>query len=397
MSQWRTNANNRLMMKSNLDPTPPPSAQVAPPPRRRARSSSTPTPTIGVSVLAQAAGESATFPGAVTVCVKGFEAQEFIEPNAGVPPPKSLPEVPVASGGACRTRVPVPQIVSGASPDEIIIGSCSQVSEDPNLLIDPDTGQSEPLDLKFTFPLTFTNPAVSFADGKDTARVLGLQAVFTVDASVTAVAALTLTGGTVPLRYQKSARYWRTRCEVSWSQSRSQEPDGSEVWANADRPFFRPDICPVGTDRASVTRCRWSLLVAVGRCCCCHRCCQRISERSWACWLGQPGLSSFQVAALLRGGGLGPKLPIDQPLTCSSRPRQRVLAKMHPFLGTSTATRPGRHSLLTVIDTSRRVAATAATVVTAWLLQSGGLRGPAPRTAPPAGVCAGLGTPVRRG
>jgi hypothetical protein len=102
---------------------------------------------------------------------------------------------------------------------------------------------------------------------------------------------------------------------------------GSEVWANADRPFFRPDICPVGTDRASVTRCRWSLLVAVGRCCCCHRCCQRISERSWPCWLGRPGLSSFQVAPLLRGDGLGPKLPIDQPLTCSSRPRQRVSGK----------------------------------------------------------------------
>ena len=30
---------------------------------------------------------------------------------------------------------------------------------------------------------------------------------------------------------------------------------------------------PVGTDRASVVRCRRSLLVAVGRCCCCHRCC----------------------------------------------------------------------------------------------------------------------------
>jgi hypothetical protein len=87
--------------------------------------------------------------------------------------------------------------------------------------------------------------------------------------------------------------------------------------------FSGADTCPIGTDRASVTRCRWSLLVAVGRCCCC----QRISERSWACWLGRPGLSSFQVAALLRGGGLGPKLPIDQPLTCSSRPRQRVPGK----------------------------------------------------------------------
>jgi hypothetical protein len=37
---------------------------------------------------------------------------------------------------------------------------------------------------------------------------------------------------------------------------------------------FRPGICQVGTDRASVVRCRRSLLVAVGRCRCCHRCCQ---------------------------------------------------------------------------------------------------------------------------
>ena len=65
---------------------------------------------------------------------------------------------------------------------------------------------------------------------------------------------------------------------------------------------------------------------------------------------------------------------------------------MHPFLGTSTATRPGRHPLLTVIDYSWRVAATDGTVVTAWLLQSGGLRGPAPRTAPPVG---GLRGPAR--
>src|SRR5690348_14295888 len=39
-----------------------------------------------------------------------------------------------------------------------------------------------------------------------------------------------------------------------------------------DRPFFRPDISPVGADRASVMRCRRSLLLA-GGCCCCHRCC----------------------------------------------------------------------------------------------------------------------------
>ena len=42
-----------------------------------------------------------------------------------------------------------------------------------------------------------------------------------------------------------------------------------------DRPFFRPDISPVGIDRARVMRCRRSLVLAAGCCCCCHRCCQR--------------------------------------------------------------------------------------------------------------------------
>jgi hypothetical protein len=49
------------------------------------------------------------------------------------------------------------------------------------------------------------------------------------------------------------------------------------VPAYGDLPL-RPDISPVGVDRASVVRCRRSLLLAVGRCCCCHRCCQ---PRSW--------------------------------------------------------------------------------------------------------------------
>ena len=41
----------------------------------------------------------------------------------------------------------------------------------------------------------------------------------------------------------------------------------------ADRLLFRPDISQVGADRASVMGCRRSLRVAVGRCCCFHRCC----------------------------------------------------------------------------------------------------------------------------
>ena len=43
-----------------------------------------------------------------------------------------------------------------------------------------------------------------------------------------------------------------------------------------DLPLFRPDISPVGRNRASVVRCRWWLMSAVGCCCRCHRCCQRL-------------------------------------------------------------------------------------------------------------------------
>jgi hypothetical protein len=41
-----------------------------------------------------------------------------------------------------------------------------------------------------------------------------------------------------------------------------------------DRLLFRPGISQVGVDRASVMRCRRSLLVAGGCCRCCHCCCQ---------------------------------------------------------------------------------------------------------------------------
>ena len=46
-----------------------------------------------------------------------------------------------------------------------------------------------------------------------------------------------------------------------------------------DLPLFRPDISPVGTDRARVMRCRRSLVLAAGCCCCCRRCCQLRSGR----------------------------------------------------------------------------------------------------------------------
>jgi phospholipase C len=197
VQQWRANANMRLARQSGVAAVPP-ASQAGPPVAQACTLTLNPDFYDGASVLAEAAGRpDVTFPGAVTVVVTGFQAQEFVEPYAGVPPlMASLTEVPVAGGAStCRTRVPVPQVVSGASPGEISIGSCSQVSADPNLR----TGQQEPLELTFTFPLTFTDPVVSFAFRKGTARVLGLQAAFTVDAGVTAAAQLTLVGGTLVL------------------------------------------------------------------------------------------------------------------------------------------------------------------------------------------------------
>ena len=63
-------------------------------------------------------------------------------------------------------------------------------------------------------------------------------------------------------------------------------PSGSPA---ADRPFFRPGINRVGADCASVPRCRRSLPLAVGRCCCCHRCCQPQLTLSPRLCCGRPG------------------------------------------------------------------------------------------------------------
>jgi hypothetical protein len=50
------------------------------------------------------------------------------------------------------------------------------------------------------------------------------------------------------------------------------------------RPFFRPDISQLGADLGSVMRYCWSLLSAVGRCCCCHRCCHAaVAGRTATC------------------------------------------------------------------------------------------------------------------
>jgi hypothetical protein len=63
-----------------------------------------------------------------------------------------------------------------------------------------------------------------------------------------------------------------SRCPTAWQQYWQQSRRTAMI---LDRLLFRPDISQVAADRASVVRCRRSLALAVGRCCCCHRCCQR--------------------------------------------------------------------------------------------------------------------------
>ena len=61
------------------------------------------------------------------------------------------------------------------------------------------------------------------------------------------------------------------------------------VWcASADLPLFRPDISPVGMDRASIMRCHRSLMLAIGRRCCCHPYCQpRVASAAHAVDVGE--------------------------------------------------------------------------------------------------------------
>jgi phospholipase C len=231
VQQWRVNANTRFAL-SGTAPVPPSSAYVTWPVAQACSLSLNPDSYDAVAVLAEQAGQpTVSIPGAVTVTVTGFQAKEFIEPNAGVPPLlDNLPNVPVA-GGTCQTRVPAVQIVSGASPDEITIGSCSEVSLDPNL--SPIDQVVEPA---FTFPLTFNIPAVTFAFRNGTSRVLSVQAVFTVDASVTATAQLTLTGGTTPLHNPQA-------CMIL-----------AEEITNAEKALYAAQHAPPGPDSAAQIR-----------------------------------------------------------------------------------------------------------------------------------------------
>jgi Phosphoesterase family len=196
--QWRMNADNRARRQGNQPAAP--SSQSGPPIQQACAI------TVNLAggyhrqdLLGRRMGQPAAHQShivvldAITVVVSGFQAQEFIELDAGVPPLQSadnLPEVPLPGGGTCRSRVPVVEVITAASPGEISIGSCTQLSSDPNAA----TGQQEPLQLAFTFPLIFSEPALTVALPEGTAQVIELQASFTVDASVTALAELIVAG-----------------------------------------------------------------------------------------------------------------------------------------------------------------------------------------------------------
>ena len=72
--------------------------------------------------------------------------------------------------------------------------------------------------------------------------------------------------------------------------TRTSSTTGGQGRGSNCRPSaFRPDISRVGAGRAGVMRPRQSLLVAGGRCCCCH--CQPRSAMRTGCPDRSPGLS----------------------------------------------------------------------------------------------------------
>ena len=97
---------------------------------------------------------------------------------------------------------------------------------------------------------------------------------------------------------------------------------GSRWGGAVERPsVFRPDISQVAADRAGVVRCRWSLALAVGRCCCCHRCCQlgagRPGARGLAPCRGWPASGPGRLPPSTAGRVLNSR--VSQYLTLRSR------------------------------------------------------------------------------
>lgn len=196
--QWQTNAQARNSLLSNGPQPPSPRVWPAVPQAcaftevqsfNRAQ--------IGTST------SPVTFPNAVSIQVNGFEPQEFIDPNAGVPGPAPYPgmlqeNVPVLTGGSCTTRIP--SVIAVGRSD--ITFTCTGISSDPNSLaaMRSSSQQGIPSPLTFTFSITFQNPADTFAGLSPAIFMtwLNLQAWFTVDATVTAESQLYLTLRSLP-------------------------------------------------------------------------------------------------------------------------------------------------------------------------------------------------------
>jgi hypothetical protein len=103
----------------------------------------------------------------------------------------------------------------------------------------------------------------------------------------------------------------------------------------ARRPSAKPDISPVGADRARVMRCRWSLMLAGGRC----RCCQPPS--------GEQVAGRDQAVRVLPEPHPGPRAAVLTPSSEASRDGYPSLPDPHDGCHLDTLV------LLTVPDLAR--------------------------------------------
>lgn len=197
--QWQMNAQARNTAETNNNPQPPAPRVWPAVPQACAFTEvqSYNRTEIGSS------GSPITFANAVSIQVNGFEPQEFIDPNAGIPGPAPYPgmpqeNVPVLTGGSCITRIP--SVIAVGRSD--VTFACTGISSDPNALaaMRSSSQQGIPSALTFTFSITFQNPADTFAGISPAIFMiwLDLQAWFTVDTTVTAESQLYLTLRSLP-------------------------------------------------------------------------------------------------------------------------------------------------------------------------------------------------------
>jgi phospholipase C len=208
--QWKNNAQNRLNAQNvvvAVSPTNPvPLSQAT-----QACSSNEPSFSRG-AVLVELGREqshqvpqpggagTATMANALIVTVMGFEPDEFIDLNAGVPPGVPALQVQPTVNGVPLTqpsRVPVVSVDSGAGQAEFIF-TCTQMSADPAVLAQTARANNDlgvPTQITFWFSVTFTNPIDSFAFRAGIDRILDLAISLTVDVTITGSAQMVLTGG----------------------------------------------------------------------------------------------------------------------------------------------------------------------------------------------------------